>query len=434
MGDDTSTGMSIVRDGTRISELRTRLLQYLNESGLNGRAIMAIARDVSALKLEPGHTLLKQHERDFFIYFMMEGKIDVFLEDGDGQTKIGQRGAVTMLGEIAYFNNTPATATVKISDDGPAVMLMLTHKQFGKILDHFPDIKQSLARIGDQRVLAQYNGFIHYPRFREMIGRLKDRFAISRAFASDLDNALKIHLYPLLNKTDRIMDVGDGPGVVSELICADWPELEAHLYLQSSDLEGAVYNPLVPRASDLSKATPRDEKFQCIIALQVFNNMPISELEPQLKLAQSMLKKNGLLVLIKAALLDVRHPSDAGDALLIFEELEGLVDKVWPGIMAGHTLVETTFDDADLEPIMLWNQDFSALIQAGSITVPDTVSSEEKVLLDELFKQNRQGYFDPDAIHFEWLALKVRETGFKLEKVDENPENKFYFHVYRNLK
>ena len=423
--------MKMLRDDARISELRTRLLHYLNNSGLNGRAIMAIAKDVSALKLDPGHTLLTQHERDYFIYFMMEGKIDVFIEEEGKEVLIGQRESVTMLGEIAYFNNTPATATVRISQDGPAVLLMLTHKQFAKILDRFPDIRQSLARIGDQRVLAQYNGFIHYPMFRELIGSLKDRFAISRAFASDLDNALQIHLYPKLKGDDKILEVGDGPGVVSELIANDKPEIAEQLYLQADDLESAVFNPLVPKFSDLGRAEKLHEKFQCILALQVFNNLKIIDLEPQLRLAYRLLNKKGLLILIKASLVEVRHPSDAGDALLIFEEMEQLVEKVWPGCIVGHTLVETNFDDADLEPIMTWNQDFSDLVRSKGLTVPEEIGQEEKVLLDELLKQVRKGTFDPDQIHFEWLALKAREAGFILETVEENPDNKFHFHIYR---
>jgi len=266
-----------------------------------------------------------------------------------------------------------------------------------------------------------------------LIGNIHDRFAISRAYASDLDDALKISLLPKLNMNDKVLEVGDGPGVVCEMITSDAPDLKNLLHIQATDLEGAVYQPLVPRSSDLSRAMELQESFQCIIALQVFNNLTISDLEPQLKLAHRLIQPDGWLLLVKAALLEVRHPSDAGDALLIFEELESLVEEIWPNTIKGRTLVETTFDDADLEPLMMWNQDFTRIVRERKLSVPESIGQEEKVLLDELLSQIRLGTFDPDQIHFEWLALKAREAGFHLEEIHENPESKFYFHLYKRL-
>jgi len=425
--------MNQAQENARLPELRTKLIQQLNESQLNGRAIMAFARAVSAVEIDPGQTLIKQHEKDPHIYFLLEGKIEVFLDEDGRERRLGERNAPSMIGEIAYFNKTPASATVKISNDAPGVLLSLSHKDFGDILEEFPDVRQNLARIGEMRIIAQYNGFVEYHMFMEMIGWLRDRFAINRGYAADVEDALKIKLLPLLNGQDKILEVGDGPGVVSELIHENRVDFLDILHLQVNDLQGAIYNPLVAKPSDLEKAFNLKESFQCIISLQVFNNLQTSQLTPQLELCHRLLKPGGYLVMIKASLLDVHYGQGTGDAYLIFGELERLLERTWPDKVSGHTVVETTFDDADLEPIMLWGPEFSKMAKDGQLPIPENVIPEERVVLEELLSQAKRGIFDPDALHFEWLALRANLAGFHLVANRENPENKFYFHIYQRM-
>ncbi|MEE8396721.1 MAG: cyclic nucleotide-binding domain-containing protein [bacterium] len=423
--------MDYLEDKSRIAALRTELIAYLNASRIDGRAILAITRHARVIAVPPGEFIIRQDERDPHIYFMMDGETHVSLVEGGVTIDLGERSGKTMLGEIAFFNDTPPTATVKVIGDQPAILFQLTHEAFREVLERFPGIRATLVHIGDLRVISQYNGFIPYTMFMDLIGGRKDRFAVNRAFAADVDFAIGKTLLPLLDREASILDVGDGPGVLSEIITENEPERGNHLFIQATELEKAIFDPLEPRASDLSRAEKLAQTFDAIVALQVFNLAGPEELPHQFRLAAKLLADDGILFVIRSNLLDLRHPSGTGDSFLIFTALEELVAKVWPGPTAEKPLVETTFTDADLEPLMEWNRDFCEMAAEGKLAIPENVADEEEALLGFLLDQAKKHIFNPDELHFRWLVWKATEHGFKLEKSEKNLDIGFYYQMYR---
>lgn len=424
--------MEKLKDSPQIMELRTRLIQFLNGIELNGMAILAIARQAEEYTYAPGELIVKQDQESKFIYFVLTGKVLVQVREKGKAMSMGAREAVTMVGEIAYFNKTPATATVKVGGRKPSVVFRIGYEEFGRILDKFPDVRATLARIGELRVIRHYHGFIAYRRFMDMIGWHKDRFAVNRAFAADLDNAVNLVFKPLLKKNARILEVGDGPGLVCELLYDANSNLLDNLFIQATHLEDAIARPLTPQPSDFLRAHNQEERFDAIVALQVFNVMSRHAVEAQFDIAHNLLKPGGILFAVKSQLLDIRHDSGTSGNL-IFNALEEVVEYTWPGAIGSKNLIETSFQDADLDPIMEWNKAFCEKAMGGALTIPGDAAEENRVMLELLLGQAKLRLFDPEGVHYRWLEWKAGQHGFKVEQGEQSMESAFFYHLLRKV-
>ncbi|MCZ6627915.1 MAG: cyclic nucleotide-binding domain-containing protein [SAR324 cluster bacterium] len=422
--------MRKLKDGPETGEYRATLIQFLNEYNLNGMAILAMAREVVPYSYAPGEFILKQDEQSQFICFLLSGKVRILLKDKGRPKSVGTLEPVTMLGEIAYFNSTPASATVKVEGKTPAVVFRISYSSFTMVLERFPDVRATLSRIGDMRVLKHFHGFISYRKFMEMIGWRKDRFAVNRAFSQDLDFALGRVFRPAIKKNAKILEVGDGPGLVAELLYDSEPKILDNLSIQATYLEEAITNALTPQPSDFSRAHGLEERFDAIVALQVFNVVSRHAVEEQFQIAHSLLKNGGVLFAVKLQLLDIRHDSGTSGSL-IFNALEELVEYTWPGAIGTKNLIETSFIDADLDPIMEWNKAFCRKAVAGKLKIPKSSSHEDRVMLNLLLKQVDSGLFDPEDLHYQWLGWKAEQYGFKSEASEKNTETAFFYQLLR---
>lgn len=420
--------MKKLDDSPELQQFRTEMIQFLNEFGLNGMAILAMARIADGYSYAPGEEIVRENEHSRHIYFLMSGSAQIRVEGDRRGSSAGTREAVTMLGEIAYFNDTPATATATVAGKAPAVVFRLGYDDFSEILERFPDARGTLARIGEMRMIRHLHGFIAYRRFMDMIGWPKDRFAVNRAFAKDLDDTVNLVFKPLLKKNSRILEVGDGPGLVSEMLHGSTPDLLDRLFLQATHLESAIADPLVAQPSDFTRAQDLDEKFDAIIALQVFNIVSRHAVEGQFDIARGLLNKGGFLLAAKSQLLDITHDFGASGNL-IFNALEELVESTWPGAIGAKNLIETSFLDADLDPIMEWNKAFCGAVTAGELSVPQGTNEEDRVMLELLLEQAARQIFDPEDLHYRWLEWKAHERGFKVLRCEKHEESAFFFHL-----
>ncbi|HEX9841572.1 MAG TPA: cyclic nucleotide-binding domain-containing protein, partial [bacterium] len=210
--------MQPLQNDPAIAGYRTALMHFLNEFGLDATAIMSMARRTEPLLYEPGEVVLAQGAYDQYIYFLVNGEIVISLSQQDRNEVLGERTAVTLLGEISYFNGTPATATVAVKKGSPATFLRLSYDEFTDVLETYPQIKPTLARIGEMRVIAQMDGFTSFDRFMDMIGHKRDRLAVNRALFPHLEDTVTFRLLPRLNEHSRILEVGDGPGIICEVM------------------------------------------------------------------------------------------------------------------------------------------------------------------------------------------------------------------------
>jgi CRP-like cAMP-binding protein len=406
-------------------------MRFLNEYGLEAPAILSMARRAEPVEYSPDEVILSQGKENEYVYFLIKGHIEISLVSQDRSNVLGEREPVTVLGEISYFNRTPATATVKVSRGVPAVMLRLTYDHFTDVLQTYPSVKPVLARIGEMRVISQNNGFSSYRFFMDMIGWKRDRLAVNQSMLRYLDDTITRVLLPHLGETDRILDVGDGPGVVCEILHDHHPDRLDTLFLQATKLEDAILNPVNPYPSDLKRARYLKERFKAIVALQVFNHVPPDEVGEQFDLAASILEEGGLLLVVRLRVVNISYESGLTETQLLFHDLETLVNQVWPSTIEQQKLVQVTFMDADFDPMMEWNSDFCDRVIGGGLALPDDMKGVERPLLEVLLEQASQRVFDPDGLHFHWLVWQASHHGFTLLSAHQSSEVGFYYQLYR---
>ena len=423
--------MELVQDPSRIEALRGELIQSLKDFGFDGQAIIALVLKSEAVVYAPKEPVLQQGKREAFIFFLLEGKIEVTLSQEGKNRVIGSRDPFTLLGEIAFFNKTGATASVIVTEKAPATLFRLSYEHFEKIISDFTDVRAVLARIGDLRVINQYNGFASFARYMELIGWQRDRFALNRAVSGDLEFAVETVLFPHLQPGWRVLEVGDGPAIVLEMIHGAKPDMLPGLFLQANHLEDAIMKPRVPQASDFSRAKELKEKFDFVVALQVFNILAPEKVSEQLDVVRELLVPGGLLLAVKIQLVEVRYEFGNPSTSLIFADLENMIREIWPGAGKDLKLITTTFVDAALAPAMEWNPEICERVRAGEITIPKGIEEEKRLVLEQFLEQARRQIFLPDDLQLEWLIWKAAQKGFSLEKSDKNFETGFAYQAFR---
>jgi CRP-like cAMP-binding protein len=421
--------MQVLHVDPREAQYRQELMEFLNKFGLDAAAILSMARRAELVRYDPAEPILRQGQHDRFIYFLIEGNIRIHLHQDGEMRMLGERGPVTLLGEISYFNGTPATATVEPMEESAATLLRVAYPVFTEIIEEHPGVRTTLARIGDLRVISGYNGFTSYQFFMEQIGRKRDRFAVNRMLFPTLERIVRQVLLPRVEDHHRVLEVGDGPGIVSELVGEVRPALLPRLFLQATHLEEAITEPFVPQNSDLSRARYLRERFHHIIALQVFNVSPPDRIEEQFKMARKLLLPDGLLLIVKLNLLNLHYSTGTGDTRLLYQDLEDLMERAWPGMVDWRPLIQVTFLDADLDPLMEWNPVFCKA--AKNLTIPRGLSQAERGMLKVVLDQARLNLFSPDEVHFYWLSWIANGQGFEMEAMEQEPEISFFYQLLR---
>ena len=158
--------MKKVEDKAALTEYRNALMRFLTEYGLVAPAILSLARRADLVRYEPGDTIMVQGKDYSTIFFLVDGRIQISINMQDRNEVVGERGPVTLLGEISYFNKIPATANVHITKEGPGHVLEISYDDFSQVIHEYPLIKPTLTRIGDMRVISQKDGFSSFSFFK----------------------------------------------------------------------------------------------------------------------------------------------------------------------------------------------------------------------------------------------------------------------------
>ena len=422
--------MRLLEQDSALRDYRTAVMGVLNEYGLEGTAILSLTRRTELVEYEPEEVILTQGQVDDFIYFLVEGQIIISFDSQDRVDVVGERSPVTLLGEISFFNRTPATATAQVKKHHPAILLRLSYTEFTDVINQYPQIKPTLSRIGEMRVISQMDGYASFSFFMDMIGWKRDRLAVNRALYSHLEDTILRVLLPRLDEQEALLDVGDGPGIVCEIIHEQRPALLDRLYIQATHLEDAIINPMQSYPSDFSRTKYLRETFRAITALQVFDYVTAEAIGPQFGMAARLLDPEGILLVIRLRLVNVSPAAGKADTRLLFQELGELVERLWPGVLAGQDLIKVGFVDADIDPMMEWNQPFCKRVVEAHLQAPAEVEGVEETLLHVLLEQARQRVFNPEEILFHWLAWHALRHGLILEASAQNPEVGFFYQLF----
>jgi len=128
--------------------------------------IEVIARYMSVQSFEKGEHIFKQGEKQNFMAFIIDGKIEIVKESADSLEII----VVTLLprtyfGEMSFVDDEPRSASAIAKDD--ATLLFLSSESFERICEEHPKIGmkilKNIAKIISQR-LRMTTGKLVYTR------------------------------------------------------------------------------------------------------------------------------------------------------------------------------------------------------------------------------------------------------------------------------
>ncbi len=116
-----------------------RLRQLTLFKGADDDAIRRLAAAADEVTVEAGHTLIREGLHHQEMYVLATGGAIVEI----GGTKVADIPAGEFVGELSYFNRSPASATVTTSAESN--VLVIPYNQFEQILDDNPRLVRAIA-------------------------------------------------------------------------------------------------------------------------------------------------------------------------------------------------------------------------------------------------------------------------------------------------
>ncbi len=117
-------------------------------SGLGSREIEHLGQLTDEVDVAAGHVLMRQGDRGNEMFLVVSGKVSV---ERDGRV-LGERGAGTVLGEIALLAETPRTATVTALE--PSRLFVVGHREFHSLMDQMPSVRTAVLEVLASRIAA----------------------------------------------------------------------------------------------------------------------------------------------------------------------------------------------------------------------------------------------------------------------------------------
>ncbi|KAJ3264704.1 Potassium voltage-gated channel sub H member 7 [Chytriomyces hyalinus] len=121
---------------------------FLKRAAGDGRDELFMGRIAAALhsiNFIPGDYVTKQGDSGSNMYFILNGKAEVYVNDRHAVTL----GAGAYFGEVGLITKTLRTATVQAVL--PSLMYQLTYADFHKILDDFTDMRIRMEMLAEER-------------------------------------------------------------------------------------------------------------------------------------------------------------------------------------------------------------------------------------------------------------------------------------------
>jgi CRP/FNR family cyclic AMP-dependent transcriptional regulator len=109
-------------------------------SQCRGEPLDLISRLADEVDVRDGYTLMRQGDIAQEFFLIVEGRVRI---ERDGRT-VNTLGPGDFLGEIALLSEGPRTATAVT--EGPAKLLVITHRGFHSLLDASPGIRAAILQ------------------------------------------------------------------------------------------------------------------------------------------------------------------------------------------------------------------------------------------------------------------------------------------------
>ncbi len=134
-------------------------------SELDPRELSAVAKKMSAHKLEEGETVFREGDAGDSLFFVTRGLVVITA----GVQKLGQLGPGECFGEFSFLTGQPRTAAVRTIE--PTELLELSAAELRSVVESHPRLEEILYRMYRERALV--NVLAHSPLF-DMLG-VEDR-------------------------------------------------------------------------------------------------------------------------------------------------------------------------------------------------------------------------------------------------------------------
>ncbi len=117
-------------------------------AGLGSREIERLGQLADEVDVPAGHVLMRQGDRGNEMFVLVSGKVSV---EREGRA-LGERGAGSVLGEIALLAEMPRTATVIAIE--PSRLFVVGHREFHSLMDQMPSVRTSVLEVLASRIAA----------------------------------------------------------------------------------------------------------------------------------------------------------------------------------------------------------------------------------------------------------------------------------------
>lgn len=118
---------------------RERLKSLSLFRGADKSAIDHLATAIDEVTVQAGHVLINQghHHSEMFVLATGSAIVEI-----DG-TKVADIPAGDFIGELSYFTNGPASATVTTTEE--SLIMIIPHNRFDQLLDDNPQMVRAIA-------------------------------------------------------------------------------------------------------------------------------------------------------------------------------------------------------------------------------------------------------------------------------------------------
>jgi sigma-B regulation protein RsbU (phosphoserine phosphatase) len=121
-------------DSTRIE-----LVQKLDLlQGARADVVRRLVRDAVERRFGPGDVILKEKASGREIYLIVEGNVEVVKDEGEAETRLGQRGPGELIGEMAFLEDRRRSATVRAMT--PTLALEFSEAGLREALSEQPEL------------------------------------------------------------------------------------------------------------------------------------------------------------------------------------------------------------------------------------------------------------------------------------------------------
>ncbi len=126
-----------------------QLMQHLVDDHTNSATLLGFT---DKLEFEPGQVLIRQGEPHAAVFILVEGTLEVSVDDGGGPRSVATIEPYALVGEQSFIDGGPRTATVTAKSHG--VAHRLTDSGFEQVRSVHPDVACAFL-VDVSRALAQ---------------------------------------------------------------------------------------------------------------------------------------------------------------------------------------------------------------------------------------------------------------------------------------